>query len=166
MKKRKNDSGFTYLEILVALSVLVLVVFVVFRGFSGASRLIEKTNSVSGETARVLQMNESVRKYIGKVRIPFWENDPYLEPTGIGVLVLPFLDGDSADELKLYCENEVFLMESSQTGVIMSIQGFDHLEWESLSDEKGRTVGVVLSIGADDQTAPFTISTRFGARPL
>ena len=165
-KKRQSDDGFTYLEILVALSVLVLVVFVVIRGFSGASRLIEKIGSISVETAKVLQVNEAVCKYVEKVRIPFWESDPPLQHNGKGVLVLPFLNGDAADELVLFIENGAFLMESRKTGVIVSIHGFNHLEWETLTDEMNRAVGIVLIIGSSDRIDSFTISARFGAHPL
>jgi prepilin-type N-terminal cleavage/methylation domain-containing protein len=68
----RSDRGFTFIEVLISLTILSLISLVVWGGLRNARTLIERISYRGSATAKVVQLDSFLRSSCLKVRPPFW----------------------------------------------------------------------------------------------
>lgn len=74
MTLQKTNEGFTFVETLVALSVIAIISVMLVFCYSTSIKSLSKTRSKTKDTFEVLSIDEKFRKIIQSISLPEWEN--------------------------------------------------------------------------------------------
>jgi prepilin-type N-terminal cleavage/methylation domain-containing protein len=167
----KSKSGFTYIEMMVALIILSLVGVLVWQGISASGKLLDKISVSSSTTMRLMQTEESVRELVGKIRIPFWINAMELEE-GEGEIAVPFYEGRGENLLIIKYEDGSLIIgnrgtDEEQMHGVKSFGPFSNAEIGVARSEEGELFGItVVLYPVKSPLKPLYITARFGSNPI
>lgn len=160
----RSDRGFTFIEVLVSLTVLSLIAVVVWAALSNARTLIDKISYRGSTTAKTVQLDTFLRSSCRKVRPPFWLTA--LEVTSAdGRLSIPYYDGEPDRHLVLEVEGSYLTVRSEPGEESLRFGPFEEIALGTISQEGQLPWGVEVRLQTERAT-PLTLTCRLGAVPL
>jgi hypothetical protein len=166
-----NRDGFAYIEMMVALIIVSLVGGIIWQGMVNTDTLLHKIVFHSSTTVRLMQMEKSIRRFIGKVRYPFWVNDLGIEE-GEDEIKIPFYEGESDRFLivKYYDEQLIIEIQQGKTDELKQTEYFGPLSdvtIELAKNEDKEIIGVDFLMYTENKLSdPVKITARFGSNPF
>jgi hypothetical protein len=168
----RND-GFTFMEILVAMAVLMILGLGLWLALSQGSGVLAVTSGMLRGSRQLLQLDDTLRRELAAVRIPFWTGRLPLETTSSGgernwQLVLPFLNGDAGNRLRIaLVGGEVRISRESETAEIRAgaFGPFDSVTWKTAEPAGDRPSGIYFSVKAKG-SQPVTLFFTLGSHPF
>jgi len=161
-RNAQSDEGFTIIEVLVS----VLIGLVVWRGSILATRVLSASSERSIATTRILQLDDSLRREVGRIHLPFWLAEIGIEQTDHGI-VLPYYRGDPDDSLTIAVADNYLDVSSLNREQAFHIGPFPGIRAETAYDAQENPVGVRIWIeSAKDNTSQQELFFRFGSSPL
>ena len=166
----KNEDGFTFIEIMIALIITSLLGIVIWQGLARGSSLIEKISMSSSETVKVLQMEESIRTVTSKVIIPFWEDAIKIEEED-DKLSIPYFEAERDKFLSIKIEDDYLLIGSSKNKEeeqnIHLFGPFSEVDFELVYSEDDEIIGIKYMLQHTKKSFDtITIIARFGSNPF
>ena len=165
-KTSRGDGGFSVLELMVALLLFSALGIAVWSALAGGQNLVRRSIRLAAGTARLLQMEQYLRRTAARVQTPYWEPGPGAEASPDS-LRLPWFDGQAEETLYLDWRDgslRVRLREG-ESGVVFG--PFASVLCETYTGGPGRASGLRVTVLADAGDAePLIIVAPFGGSPL
>ena len=98
MRSQSNNSGFTFFEVLVALTIFSLLTIILAKVFTTAIKATVKTELFTTEGVTLLHLDDVLRDNISRIRKP-WFYPPSAFITGDKMLTLNWFTGDKNKSL-------------------------------------------------------------------
>jgi type II secretory pathway pseudopilin PulG len=165
-RPRRNEGGFSVLELMVALLLFSALGIAVWSGLAGGQNLVSRSIRTAAGTSRLLQMESYLRREAALVQTPFWAPGPGAERAA-GNLRVPWLNGNPAQTLQLSW-GEGRLQVSAGEGEPGALFGpFASVDCAVYSDGPDGSSGLKVSVvvGAGDRE-PLLILAPFGGSPF
>lgn len=70
---QENNEGFTFIETLVALTIIILISLMLVFCYSTSIKTLDKTRSKTKDSIEVLDMDKNFRQIIQSISLPEWE---------------------------------------------------------------------------------------------
>ncbi len=165
-KPRRNEGGFSVLELMVALLLFSTLGIAVWSGLAGGQNLVTRSIRTAAGTSRLLQMELQLRRTAALVRTPFWLPGPGAEAAA-GSLRVPWLNGDPAQALQLSW-GEGRLQVRTPQGEPGAVFGpFASVDCAVYSDGLDGASGLKVTVVVDaGNTEPLVILAPFGGSPF
>ncbi len=183
----RSDRGFTFIEVLVSLTILSLISLVVWAGLRNARTLIERISYKGSATAKVVQLDTFLRSSCLKVRPPFWLTALEVQSSE-DRLSIPYYEGEPDRHLVLEVDGSYLRIRSEPgedrktqatesstlpTGngpgaVSLRFGPFEEITLGTVvqEDQEGRFPwGVEVRLLTETE-APLTLTCRLGGTPL
>jgi prepilin-type N-terminal cleavage/methylation domain-containing protein len=166
----RNENGFTYIEMMVALIIVSLVGVIIWQGIANAGKLLDKITVHSSSTVKLMQMEESMRRLIGKVRYPFWVNELEIVDRD-DEITIPYYEGKSNTLLVVKYEDEHVIIgtryrDTEQMDDVKYFGPFSDATIELARNEDEVVIGVSFIMYAVKKSSdPVKITARFGSNP-
>jgi len=166
-----NNGGFAYIEMMVALTIVSLVGVIIWQGMANTNTLLHKIVFHSSATVRLIQMEKSMRRFIGKVRYPFWVNDLGIEARD-GEMKIPFYEGRSDTFLIVRYDEEQLIIgirqgDTDEMNQTEYFGPFSNVKIELAENEDGEVIGVDFLMYTENRLSePVKITARFGSNPF
>jgi hypothetical protein len=114
------------------------------------------------ESAHVLRFDDTVRRAVERVRVPFWASELTVE-TGSDGLSAAFMDGDPAKELTLSFKEGILSLGDGES--VTRFTDFTDAEFSAAEDSDHLTYGILIH--ARTKTGKdLSITARFGGTPI
>lgn len=154
-----NNSGFTIIETLVAITLISLIGLPVFMVTSDTVTFTKKIKDINCWNGELIKLERVVRKSVGEVQIPFWISN--IEVTeGIGTMIVPYWNGDRGLVLEMGIEDTEFKITTPLGSTIF--KGYDGVEFDILNDNQSRTIGLSIKVKKTKRQA-VEFQCTFGA---
>ena len=137
----KNDSGFTLIETLIAITLVSLIGLPVFMVTSDTVTFTGKIKDLNRWNKELIQLERVLRKSVGEVQIPFWISDIELTEEA-GTMTIPYWNGDADLLLEIEIEDTAFKITTPEGNTIF--KGYDGVEFDILKDSQSRTIGLSI----------------------
>ena len=161
-----NEEGFTYVEILASILILSIIGILIWQGSIVASRTLFRSSDVSISSTRLLQLDEAMRREIGKIAIPYWLSLTEIEASPRR-LVIPYYGGDPDVTLLIERIEDYISLTISGREQHLRLGPFPGLHVEQWQDEVGNVIGIMLRFDSPSDDAPIQeLFFRFGSFPL
>ncbi len=157
----RNDGGSTLLEVMVALAIISILGVGAWTVVGTAIRISGRINERALENARVLQLDDSLRDFCGRVRPPFWTPGQAVEETEDG-LKTAYLDGEAEKAFTLGFRDGALLLEDGAAS--MRFTDFTDAKASPASNDSG-VYGITLDLTAKSGSR-YSITARFGGLPI
>lgn len=159
-------TGSTVLEAIVALGILSVVGTALVSGAVAGIGVGADAKRAAAEAAEVLMLDDAVRRYAVRIRVPYW--DHRAPTTGdAGNFAVKWLDGAAEAELRLREENGRIVIEAD--GQTVSFPGCAEAEFAAVGDERGAVKGVEVKTVLNGRqlriVAPFGAAALAGGAP-
>lgn len=139
----KNNSGFTLIETLVAITLISLIGLPVLMVFSDTVTFTKKIKDLNRWNGELIKLERVLRKSLGEVQIPFWISD--VEVTeGIGTIIVPYWNGDADLFLEIEIKDTAFKITTPEGSTVFN--GYDGVEFDILKDSHSRTIGLSIRV--------------------
>ena len=167
----ESERGFTYIEVMVALIILSLAGVLIWQGVSASGKLLDKISARSSSTMRLMQTEEAVREFVGRIKIPFWMSTMDLEGEE-GEITVPFYEGRNDTFLVMKYEDSSLIIgtrraDGEQMVGVKSFGPFSNAEIEGARDEEGKLFGITIVLYTGETLSDGVhITARFGSNPL
>ncbi len=160
----RREDGFTFVEVLVALVLFSVLAVGLVAGLLGAQRLIGRVAREASGSARLLQLDELLRREAGSVRVPFWVRAPEVQadPQRLSV---PYRGGDPEDRLILESREGWLSVESAKAGRLSLFGPFEAVDLGLERGSDGGAWGLRVEVGFAPQ-GRAVIRARFAGRGL
>lgn len=168
---RRVEAGFTFVEVMVSLLLVSVLVLVLVSALVGAQRLIGGAGETAVGAARLLELDEALRKAALRVRTPFWEA-PEAVVVADGRIEVPWLDGFAERSLVVERRGDrlalLFVGGGPGEGARALVLGpFREIGVGTFADERGVPLGIRVTVGGSSLGAELVeILARFGGRPF
>jgi len=157
--KHKNSSGFTLLEVLIALtliSLLGLAAFSVFPEVRGVAEKLKKANKYNYE---LLQLEHTLRSSVSRIQIPYWVQEITIEESSVSTRI-PFWQGDSELSLKIQQKDGVLSIITPQNS--FRFNGYEKCKISTLRSHDEMIIGLALHVKKQKQKE-VVFQCAFGA---
>lgn len=165
-KPSRGEAGFSVLELMVALLLFSALGVAVWSALAGGQSLVSRSIRLAAGTARLLQMEQYLRRTAALVRTPYWL--PALgEEAAPESLRIPWLHGQAQESLYLDWREGRLQVRTrrEEPGVVFG--PFASVSCELFAGSPGRAAGLRISVLADaGDVEPLTIVAPFGGSPL
>ncbi|MBN1687359.1 MAG: prepilin-type N-terminal cleavage/methylation domain-containing protein [Spirochaetales bacterium] len=162
----RSDDGFTLIEVLVSLLILSIIGLVVWRGSILATRVLSTSTESSMATTKILQLDDSLRREIEKIQMPFWLREIKIEQTEHGI-TLPYYQGDPDNSLTIAAAGNYLDVSNSSREQAFRLGPFPGLRVETAYDAQTNPIGVRVQIApAGNRLSQEGLFFRFGSSPL
>ena len=139
----KNNSGFTLIETLIAITLVSLIGIPVFTVFSDTVSFTGKIKDLNRWNKELIQLDRVLRKSVGEVKIPFWLSD--IEVTeGTGTMTIPYWNGDADLLLEIEIEDTVLKITTPVRSTIFN--GYDEVGFDILKDSQSGIIGLSINV--------------------
>lgn len=142
-KANKNESGFTLIETLIAITLVSLIGIPVFMVTSNTITFTGKVKDLNRWNKELVQLERVIRKSVAEVQIPFWISDIELTEES-KVMSVPYWNGDAESFLEMEIDNTVFKITTPQGSTVFN--GYEGVEFDILKDKESRTIGLSILI--------------------
>lgn len=142
-KANKNESGFTLIETLIAITLVSLIGIPVFMVTSNTITFTGKVKDLNRWNKELVQLERVIRKSVAEVQIPFWISDIELTEKS-KVMNVPYWNGDAESFLEMKIEDTVFKITTPQGSTVFN--GYEGVEFDILKDKESRTIGLSILI--------------------
>jgi len=139
----KNNSGFTLIETLVAITLISLIGLSVFMVTSDIVRFTGKVKDLNSWNKELIQLERVLRKSVAEVQIPFWISDIKIND-GIGKIIVPYWNGDSDLHLVMKIVDKDFKISTPEGSTVFT--GYDGVEFDLLKDNQSRSIGLTIRV--------------------
>jgi prepilin-type N-terminal cleavage/methylation domain-containing protein len=152
------SAGFTLLETLAALAVLSVAGLSVIAGANIVINALDTAKTRAVFTARLLYADERLRRAVGEIAIPYWEQAGYttakLAMSAHGnTLELPWYQGKRDAVLRLYQRDTTLVLD------IVTHEGCESI----ILHEGIESVELGLMLNADEQPCGMTMKLRMNS---
>ena len=138
-----NNSGFTLIETLVAITLISLIGLPVFMVTSDIVHFTKKIKDLNRWNGELIKLERVLGKSVGEVQIPFWiSNIEVIE--GIGTIIVPYWNGDSDLHLVMQIEDTAFKITTPEGSTVFN--EYDGVEFDFLKDSGSRTIGLSINV--------------------
>jgi prepilin-type N-terminal cleavage/methylation domain-containing protein len=167
----KNEQGFTFIEVMVALLIVSLIVVVAWQGSSRSGNLLDRISRDSLTVLKLMRAESALRDAVAEIRIPFWVSEAVIEE-GEGELAIPFYGGSADTLLVVKCEDGHIVIGTKSSGEgttekIVSFGPFAGASVDLARSDDDRPFGVRCTIlVADGSFEHVEITARFGSNPF
>jgi prepilin-type N-terminal cleavage/methylation domain-containing protein len=153
-----GSAGFTLLEALAALAVLSIAGMSVLAGANIAINTLDAAKTRAVFTARLLYADERLRRTVGEIAIPYWEQAGYataklVMSTHGNTLELPWYQGKRDAVLRLYQRDTALVLDIVTTEGCESIPLYEGVE----------SVELGLMLNAGEQPCGVTVKLRMNS---
>lgn len=138
-----NNSGFTLIETLIAITLFSLIVIPVFMVTSDTVSFIEKVKNLNFWNKELVYLERILRKSIEEVQIPFWIREVEVVE-GIGSIKVPYWNGDADLVLEMEIEDTTLKITTPEGSTVFT--AYEGLEFGLLKDSKSGTIGLSINI--------------------
>lgn len=139
----KNNSGFTLIETLIAITLVSLIGLPVFMVTSDTVSFTGKIKNLNRWNKELVQLERVLRKSVGEVQIPFWISDIELTEEA-GRLSVPYWNGDADLLFEIEIEDTVFKITTPEGSTVFN--GYDEVEFDIFKDSRSRIIGLSISV--------------------
>jgi type II secretory pathway pseudopilin PulG len=166
---------------LVTIFLMALLAAILAAGLRGAQNVVSRITTSASGSSRLVQLDQALRQYTAKVRIPFWERDPSIAQDQ-GILRIPFLDGKESRILVLDRRTTRDEPVGERTTLLISTEPADPgptrarlvfgpfrtIEITVQKDDQGMPWGLKVTVLPEDGSpgTPVHIVARFGSIPF
>jgi prepilin-type N-terminal cleavage/methylation domain-containing protein len=167
----KNEQGFTFVEVMVALLIISLIGVVVWQGSVRSGRLLDRISRESLITLKLMRTESALRDAVAEIRIPFWVSEAVIEESD-GELVIPFYEGSADALLVVKCEDGSIVIGTRSGGEgtmekSATFGPFAGTAVELARDNDDRPFGIRFTLRVQDGSfEPVEITARFGSNPF
>jgi prepilin-type N-terminal cleavage/methylation domain-containing protein len=113
LSRNESDRGTTFVEVLVAMTILAIVSIAIWSGFAASVSLSKDIPTTVNETADLFLMEGTLQKQVARVRVPLWvyKYEPEDDSTTIS---LPYCDSLSYKVITFeYTNNNIEITTAS-----------------------------------------------------
>ncbi len=142
-KANKNNSGFTLVETLIAITLISLIGIPVFMVFSETLGFTEKIKDLNRWNKELIQLENVLRKSVAEVQVPFWISDIELTE-GVDIIRVPYWNGDVNSVLEMQIEDTILKITTPRGSTIF--KGYDGVEFDFLKDNGSGTIGLSIVV--------------------
>ncbi len=139
----KNNSGFTLIETLIAITLVPLIGLPVFMVFSDTVTFTSKIKDLNLWNKELIQLERVLRKSVGEVQIPFWISDTKVTEDA-GTMSVPYWNGDADLVLEMEIENKNFKITTPEGSTVFN--EYDEVAFDILKDSESRSIGLSLIV--------------------
>ena len=142
-KANKNESGFTLIETLIAITLVSLIGIPVFMVTSDTVTFTGKIKDLNRWNKELVQLERVLRKSVAEVKIPFWISDVEVTEEK-GIIMIPYWKGDVSSFLEIKIEDTVLKISTPEGSTVFN--GYDGVEFDFLKDSGSRTIGLSIRV--------------------
>lgn len=167
----RNDDGFTLIETMVSLVVLLLIGVVVWQGIAHTGRLFGKITSNLFSSVRTLHMDRHIREQTGRIDAPYWMKRLQVREKGANSIAIPYLKGNF-DSLLYFAFEDQYLVVGEKKRGNEDIAGkltfgpFRDADMEVVENERGEQYGIRFRLRPAASPKTVEITARFGSNSL
>jgi len=139
----QNNSGFTLIETLVAITLISLIGLPVFMVTSDTFAFTKKIKDFNRWNGELIKLERVLRKSVSGIQIPFWISNIELTE-GSGAMIIPYWNGDADLVLEIKIEDTAFKITTPEGTTVF--KGYDGVEFNILEDSHSRTIGLSIRV--------------------
>ncbi len=161
----RTDSGWTTIEVVIALAVTVLVGAVAVSAVSGELRALGAARDGFAAASAALRVDDALRESIGSIRIPYWDRSARPQIAS-GSLVCPFFGGRRDASLRVTASEGTLAIVTGDYQRVFA--GVDRMSARMLAGTDGSIKGVSVTFwidGIEYRTSQVFASAAIGERP-
>lgn len=165
-KQNKNsipssEAGATLIEVLLAIAVLSIGLFLIGMGAFSTINTITKVNTKINNNVLLLEVTNLVGMYVGRVSFPYWAKPEVTTGPGGRSFSINYLDGDPDKEFFIEFEDSVLRIGEEEA--FQELRGFSEISI-SIDDDTLENLG--MSVTIEDYTSKGLIfSFNYGSIP-
>lgn len=170
-----HDAGTTFVEVLVALTILSIVSIAMWTGFSASVSLTQDIPSTVDDTANLFVIEGTLQKQVARVQVPFWvyEYEPDDDSTSIS---LPYCDGISYKVITFEFVNDKIEITTTSTDEKrplepeepkITLDGFEYADMELVYDDDIGLTGIEFALTSKKKNiGEINIYAKFESSPF
>lgn len=154
--KKRDETGSTALEALIAIAVISIAGIALVAGSRNGLAAIAKAESAATDSSKILRIDDALRAAASEVRIPYWARGVELTTDGRTVSV-PWYGGHAAEKLQIsIAERSIVLKAGDAT---RNLSGVADARLAVARNTEGAVAGIELVFKMRDSEvrvlAPF-----------
>ncbi len=159
--KSRSEDGSTTLEVIAALAILAVIGAASYSVTVAGLHASEPTRRAASYASRLVQTDDALRRFVGRIRIPYWVRDVTLE-TGNGVYRLPYYEGTGPLTLEMANGGDALSIASSSEHVTIDGVRLESVKPLPESSQRIRAVMVMYRIAGKE----YRTIASFGSIPV
>lgn len=156
-----REAGFTLIEVLMAIAVLSIGMFLIGVGVFSSVNAISKVNKKNDNNVILLKVVSVVEKYVERVMFPFWEKPEVKTANGGKGVSINYFDGDPDKLLIIEFEDGVFRIGGENE--FFELTGLSDVTI-NLNNDPLENLGLVVTI-KDYTSQGFLFPFSYGSIP-
>lgn len=166
---KKPEDGFTFMEVLVAMTIMSILGATVWIGFAAAVNLIKSVPVSVDMVQSYIALDSIVREYMSRVKPPFWqpELDYYMDYTSMS---FPFYEGVEGKYLQIeYTNNHLHIStyteddESDEVENLYESGPYMYVYFTEITEKPMGLIGMEITLKPEHENIEeFTIFARIG----
>ncbi|ULQ59086.1 prepilin-type N-terminal cleavage/methylation domain-containing protein [Brucepastera parasyntrophica] len=142
----KNEEGFTFMEVLVAIAIISIIGLSLLWGIASISDSVTRARENARLALSLLKADEYIRERTAEIRIPYWERNITFESSGSSASI-PWYQGDKNAYLRFFTENNTVYAETEfngETAKLALLTGIENIEIRILENKNGAPAGLEI----------------------
>jgi hypothetical protein len=172
---KKKSSGTTFIEVLVAITILSIIGIAISTGFTSSIILFTKVPQVVNNTLDLLLFENTIRKQVARVKVPFWIYD-YKPEEDRRTVSFPLCDGIPYKVITFdYTDNYIEITTSSTdtekpidpAEPVIKLGPYNDAEFEIIYDKDVGLTGLSVKATSDkDSVGEIEVYAKFEYAPF
>ena len=161
-----SKSGYTFIELIIALVILSILGVGMWQGLVRVSRLLDRIYVVHSGISSTVVMDERIREEVSRIIIPFWIPGVPVTEDKDGVAI-DFYNGEKGKALCFRFTDNYLIMGDDNGKVLCSFGPFSDVRIETHRNPQGVATGIRFIIYGDGmEKRPLTIVAGFRSCPF
>jgi prepilin-type N-terminal cleavage/methylation domain-containing protein len=167
-----REDGFTFIELIVAMTIMSIIGVSMWIGFTAAVKLVHRIPESTEMMQEFLGLDNLLREHVGRIKIPFWE--PELEYyIDSSTAQFPFYEGVETKYLLVeFNESELIIKTFDEEGedepeVIFRSGPYAYVSFSEVEEKKIGILGLEVTLKPEHENVEeFSIFARIGGYPF
>jgi prepilin-type N-terminal cleavage/methylation domain-containing protein len=173
-----REDGFTFIEVIVSVTILSILGFSIWMGFIGIMNLIRTVPEATEKGQKLLNLDTYLRQTCEDIVLPFWIPEYEYEEESDKVM-LPYYGGKEENILSIEYKDKYITIiqsiieedeeeaDSKPPPPLFKAGPYDEVRFEVISTKEEGLIGLEISIlETFEDYEPVKIFARFGSYPF